>query len=126
LQELNRVLAPSGRMILSVPIPPGEVNEGEEWGHKREGYSFAQMEALLETAGFVVARHAYAIFRYSRLALRLGYAWRKCLRLPAPFFLGWVSYGDLLLDRQRRQKGDYQAADLVILAKKVGIDSNGH
>lgn len=126
LKELNRVLATSGRMILSVPIPPGEVNEGEEWGHKREGYSFSEMEALLESTGFEVLRHTYAMFKYSRLAVRLVRAWRKCLRLPAPFFIGWVSYGDLLLDRQRRQQGDYEPANLVILAKKVGIDSNGH
>jgi len=125
LRELHRVLTTSGRMILSVPIPPGELNEGEEWGHKREGYSFSEMEALLESAGFEVLRHAYAVFKYSRLAVRLVRAWRKFLRLPAPFFIGWVSYGDLLLDRERRQHGDYLPADLVILARKVGTDAIG-
>lgn len=125
LQELNRVLATSGRMILSVPIPPGELNEGEEWGHKREGYSFNEMEVLLDRAGFQILRHTYAVFKYSRLAVKLVRSWRKCLRLPAPFFIGWVSYGDLLLDRQRRQQGDYEPADLVILVQKTGIDSNG-
>lgn len=124
LKELNRVLATSGRLILSVPIPPGEVNEGEKWGHKREGYSLSEIKALLESAGLEVACHAYAIFKYSRLAVRLVRSWRKFLRLPAPFFIGWVSYCDLLLDRERRQQGDYEPADVVILAKKAGIDSS--
>jgi len=126
LKELHRVLATSGKMILSVPIPPGEVNEGEKFGHKREGYSFSAMKTLFESAGFEVARHAYAMFKYSRLAVRLVRAWRKYLRLPAPFFIGWVSYGDRLLNRQHRQQGDYEPANLVILARKVKIDSNGH
>lgn len=118
LCELNRVLAPAGRMVLSIPIPPGELNEGEEWGHKREGYSLSEIGALLEITGFEVIRHAYALFKYSRLAVRLVRTWRNQFRLPAPCFIGWISYCDLLLDRQLRERGEYEPADLVILAKK--------
>jgi SAM-dependent methyltransferase len=118
VRELYRVLAPSGKLVLSVPIPPGEVNEGEEWGHKREGYSLGEMKTILEGEGFEVVRHAYAIFKFSRLAIRLVNSWRKSLRVPAPFFVGWVSYFDLLLDAKRRQRGEYEPADLIVLAQK--------
>jgi SAM-dependent methyltransferase len=118
IRELHRVLAPSGKLVLSVPVPPGEVNEGEEWGHKREGYSLSELKAIVEGEGFEVVKHAYAIFRFSRLAIRIVNSWRKSLRVPAPFFLGWVSYFDLLLDAKRRQQGEYEPADLVVLAQK--------
>ena len=119
LREIYRVLAPSGKLVLSVPIPPGEVNEGEEWGHKREGYTWEEMKVLLEGQGFSVVRHAYALFKFSRLAVRLVNFWRSNVRLPAPIFLGWLSYLDLLLDPKRRQQGDYEPANLVILAAKM-------
>jgi SAM-dependent methyltransferase len=119
LQELYRVLAPSGRLVLSVPIPPGEVNENEEWGHKREGYTWEEMKVLLERQGFSVVRHAYALFKFSRLAVQLVNSWRRNLRVPAPIFLGWLSYLDLLLDPKRRQRGDYDPANLVVLARKM-------
>jgi SAM-dependent methyltransferase len=118
VRELFRVLAPSGKLVLSVPIPPGEINEGEEWGHKREGYSLGELKMILENEGFEVVRHAYAIFKFSRLAVRLVKSWRKSLRVPAPFFVGWVSYFDHLLDAKRRQQGEYEPADLVVLAQK--------
>jgi SAM-dependent methyltransferase len=118
VRELYRVLAPSGKLILSVPIPPGEVNEGEEWGHKREGYSLGEIKTLLDGEGFEVVHEAYGIFKFSRLAIRMVNSWRKRLRVPAPFFLGWVSCFDLLLDESRRQRGEYEPADLIMLARK--------
>jgi SAM-dependent methyltransferase len=118
VRELCRVMTPSGKLVLSVPIPPGEVNEGEEWGHKREGYSLGELKTILESGGFEVVSHAYAIFKFSRLAVRLVNTWRKRLRVPAPFFVGWVSYLDHLLDAKRRQRGEYEPADLVVLARK--------
>ena len=104
--------------VLSVPIPPGEMNEDEEWGHKREGYTWAEMKVLLEGEGFSVVRYSYSLFKFSRLAVRLVNFWRINLRVPAPFFLGWLSYLDLLLDPKRRQQGEYNPADLVVLAQK--------
>jgi SAM-dependent methyltransferase len=122
LREIHRVLTPSGRLVLSVPIPPGEVNEDEEWGHKREGYTCGEMQALLAGEGFSVVQHAYALFKFSRLAVRIVNFWRNNLRMPAPFFLGWLSYFDLLLDPKRRQQGDYEPANLIILAAKTTLN----
>jgi len=34
------------------------------------------------------------------------------------FFIGWISYLDLFLDAKRRQQGDFEPADLVVLAQK--------
>ena len=122
LRELHRVLVPSGKLVVSVPIPPGEVNQDEEWGHKREGYSLDAITAVLEGEGFEVVRHEYAIFKFSRLAIRLVNSWRRSVRVPAPFFVGWISYFDVLLDSQRRRQGDYAPADVVILARKKTPD----
>jgi len=118
VREIHRVLGRTGKLVLSVPVPPGEVNEGEAWGHKREGYSLDEIKAILEGEGFEVVGHAYAIFKFSRLAIKMVNSWRRRLRVPAPFFVGWVSYLDLLLDAKRRQQGEYEPADLIVLAQK--------
>lgn len=119
LREIQRVLAPGGRMVLSVPVPPGEINEGDKWGHKREGYQLNEIEALLEAAGFRVPRHAYAQFKFCRLSDNLIREWRNILRLPAPSPLGWISYLDLLLSSQRKQRGEFMPMDVVLLAEKA-------
>ncbi len=104
--------------MLSVPVPPGEI-DADEFGHKREGYVLADLLKLLEGAGFRVERTAYAQFKFSRLADSAIRSWRKTLHIPAPFFVGWISYLDLLLDANRRQKGDFAPSDLVVLAAKI-------
>jgi SAM-dependent methyltransferase len=118
LREIARILRPGGKLVISVPVPPGEIDAGE-FGHKREGYTRADLLRLLETGGFNVQRTAYAQFTFCRLADRMIRGWRKTLRIPAPFFVGWISYFDLLLDSKRRQRGDFRPADIVVLAQKV-------
>ena len=117
LRDLARILRPRGKLVLSVPVPPGEI-DADEFGHKREGYTLPAVLKLLEGAGFKVHRTAYAQFKFSRLADRIIRSWRKSLRIPAPFFIGWISYLDLFLDAKRRQQGDFEPADLVVLAQK--------
>ncbi len=117
LREMARILKPGGKLVLSVPVPPGEI-DADEFGHKREGYFLPELVPLLEGAGFRVRRTAYAQFKYSRLADSVIRWWRKTLRIPAPFVVGWISYLDLLLDSERRQKGDFAPSDLVVLAEK--------
>lgn len=116
--ELARVLEPGGRLVLSVPVPPGEVNEGDPLGHKREGYQRKEIECLLERHGFVVQQQRFAEFRFSRFAAKLVRLWRKWLRVPAPIVLSWVGYLDHFLDSQERRQGGYLPATVVILASR--------
>ena len=118
LREIARILRPGGNLIISVPVPPGEI-DADEFGHKREGYTRADLLRLLESIGFKVQRTAFAQFKFCRLADRIIRSWRRTLRVPAPFFIGWISYLDLLLNRQRRERGDFSPLDLVVLAQKV-------
>ncbi|MGH9775204.1 MAG: class I SAM-dependent methyltransferase [Candidatus Acidiferrales bacterium] len=118
LREIHRILAPGGKLVLSVPVPPGEVNEGDPWGHKREGYELQELQELVTRCGFSVGAFSFAVFKYSRLANRLVNRWQRWLRLPAPMFLGWASYLDLLLHKKGRGEGKYLPACLVVLAKR--------
>src|SRR5580658_4788916 len=77
IRELGRVLNPGGKLVLSVPVPPGEINEDDPFGHKREGYQLAEMQALLENNGFLVEGYGFAQFKFSRLAERLVNRWRR-------------------------------------------------
>jgi SAM-dependent methyltransferase len=125
LLELRRVLRADGKLVLSVPVPPGEVDEDKPWGHKREGYEWKEIASLLERNSFRVTAHRFAEFRFSRLAARLIRGWRKNLHVPAPIFLAWVAYLDRLLDGATRQEGGYLPGCVVILAENPSGCSPG-
>ena len=119
IREIHRVLVPGGKLVLSVPVPPGEINENDPWGHKREGYTFESLEALLEDRGFEIQDHRFAQFKFSRVAERMIRSWRRLLRLPPPIFLSWVCYLDYLLSSDARRKGESLPTCIVIMAKRV-------
>jgi len=118
VQEMKRVLRPGGRLVISVPVPPGEVNHDSLWGHKREGYQLSEIVSLLTVNGFEVEKHAFAEFKFSRRAAQAIRWWRKAIRLPAPIFLAWIAYLDHFLDSTKAQTGSQLPATVVVLAKK--------
>jgi ubiquinone/menaquinone biosynthesis C-methylase UbiE len=116
--EMRRVLRPGGRLVVSVPVPPGEVNHDSAWGHKREGYQLRDIMSLLTKNGFEVEGHAFAEFKFSRRAAQAIRWWRRVTRLPAPIFLAWIAYLDHFLESSKAQTGGQLPATVVVLARK--------
>jgi SAM-dependent methyltransferase len=126
VREIGRVMRPEGKLVLSVPVPPGEIDEESEWGHKREGYQLDDIVSLLSENGFEVEKFAFAEFKFSRAASQAIRWWREVTKLPAPIFLAWVAYLDHLLSGEKVKTGSHLPATVVIQARKAsGGTSSG-
>ncbi len=118
LGEIHRILCSDGRLIISVPVPPGEVNEDLEWGHKREGYQVHEIVSVLANSNFEVQRFAFAEFEFSRKAARMIRWWRRATHLPAPIFFSWIAYLDYFLDSSKVVTGTHWPTTVLLLARK--------
>ncbi|MBN2053820.1 class I SAM-dependent methyltransferase [bacterium] len=90
LDELHRVLAPGGLLILSTPITgrPFLLNRlknvlgmtPDVYGHKREGYTIAELDQRLRAARFTVERRStYARFFTELVELAINVAFTKIM-----------------------------------------------
>jgi SAM-dependent methyltransferase len=118
LDEIHRVLRSDGRLVLSVPVPPGEVDDDLAWGHKREGYQLQEIVSALANSSFEVQRFAFAEFRFSRRAAQVVRWWRRATHLPAPIFFSWIAYLDYVLDSSKVVTGAHLPTTVLLLARK--------
>ena len=66
VSEMRRVLTPGGWILISVPTPPAEYDAA----HVREGYTAAQLSALLGGCGLRVVETSYSTRFFFRRVLR--------------------------------------------------------
>lgn len=99
VRELARLCRPRGRLVISVPVPPGEIDDPvhKPFGHKREGYTREQLDALLGAAGFTVQRHGFCLLFPSRVALSVIGLVHEVLGVYPPAPAAWPAALDRAL-----------------------------
>jgi SAM-dependent methyltransferase len=75
LDELRRVLAPGGWLLISVPTPPAVYDHS----HAREGYASADLTRMLCDRGLAIVEVAYCMYGAFKLVLR---GWNRFGRMP--------------------------------------------
>jgi SAM-dependent methyltransferase len=100
LDELTRVLAPAGWLLITVPTPPAP----PDTAHVREGYRPEELGSMLRHRGFEVRELRFCMHYFFRFLLA---NWRNVpLRCPRLFVQGisiidrWIRLGppmDLML-----------------------------
>ena len=105
LDELARVLVPTGWLLISVPTPPAVPDPD----HVREGYKPEDLRRMLEDRGFDVLEMQFCMYRFFRWILT---NWQELPYRPS-FLIRGLSYLDRLLPLG-------PPMDLVLLARRTG------
>jgi SAM-dependent methyltransferase len=104
LDELTRVLSPSGWLLISVPTPPAVFDPA----HVREGYRLRELADLLAKRGLEIVKAQFcmhAFFRFFLTRYRAGFVPRFLA-----YLLSWLDY--------RIPVG--RPMDVMVLARKGG------
>ena len=116
LAEAARVLAPGGRAVISVPVPPAPIRDQE---HVREGYTLADLKAMLSEAGLEAGKPRYCLFAISRMTMRVAAWYSALMPLPLPSLFKVPLY----LERLRTRCGvGALPYDLVVEARKPSAE----
>lgn len=75
LDELRRVLAPGGWLLITVPTPPAIYDPN----HVREGYTAEDLAAMLRARNFQIIDTRFCMYAGFKLIMR---AWRRYEWLP--------------------------------------------
>lgn len=75
LDELSRVIAPSGWLLISVPTPSSVFDPA----HVRQGYTAEELSSMLDRRGFEVIDTGLCMYAAFKLIMRI---WRRFGRLP--------------------------------------------
>ena len=109
LAELARCIKRDGLLLVSVPTPPAPFDEH----HVREGYTFADLDALLQSHGFVVEGYTYCLYALCRA---LYVAWQAQHSIARRNFFPRIALRALAhLDRRLKVGTPW---DLVVLARR--------
>jgi len=109
LDEVARVMAPGGWLLITVPTPPAVPDAA----HAREGYRFEELSALLRQRGFEIVDQRVCMYFFFRFILA---NWAKLPWRPR-IFIRALSFLDRLLPIG-------PPMDLMILARLAAGSSN--
>jgi len=84
LREIQRVLKPKGKLIISVPCLPAAYPDR---AHKRQGYTKEQIFELLKSIGFKIVSYKFCIFRISRIMLKFVINFMSIFRFSPPILI---------------------------------------
>jgi SAM-dependent methyltransferase len=121
ISEIARILKRKGMLILSVPHPPDLYGTkidsgGNPMGHKREGYTYVEIDSLLSRNGFNIVKFRYCLFYPARLAIALIRSTQKLFNVrPRNMFMMPLVMLDLLVPNNKL----FKPFDIIIRAVKT-------
>ncbi len=117
-RELSRVLRTSGKAIISVPVPPSPFPPApDDDTHKVEGFTIADLRAILEEAGLMVIQWSYCFNAIARGLFRcLAWSTRTLKIAPPGVFVILPCY----LDRLLGSHGKFSPYALIVEVRKMG------